>query len=162
MNQAIRANVLRRSGVFFQACGMAVLAVAGASKLLDLPAFSAALLTWGLFSKGVIVVLTIAVPSIEICIVAAWLARVRPFTLVVVAMVVVAGFSMAYSWAWLEGFRPDCGCLGKMLAMESAKHQVWPAVIRNMILECVFAIGLWLDRPANIAAGVCGSPERAE
>lgn len=94
---------------------MAVLLLAGATKLLDMPEFTMDLVTWRIIPEHWLWVAVPTIPAVEVALSLAWFLGGRRTLLQVSAAALLAAFSAAYAYAWSQGSWPECGCLSGLI-----------------------------------------------
>lgn len=120
---------------------MAVLLVAGAAKLSDLPAFVASLRSWTLIPSDWHGPVAAAVPSFEVAAAALWFLRLHPRGAIWIAAGLLTAFTATYAAHVLMGQRPSCGCLGAILAFESLRREAWWLISRNVAMIALLLFG---------------------
>lgn len=126
---------LRLAGAAVASVAMLVLLVAGLSKLADVPEFIRSLGTWTLIPGWGRVVIGFSVPLVELGLGLGWfvLAPQRR-RLAVAAILMLLVFSGMYGAHLALGVRPDCGCLGKILAFKEDMNTAQIVLLRNALL----------------------------
>lgn len=135
-----RATAIRLGGL----CAIALVAIAGISKLFDLPAFALDLETWSLLPKLARAVLIVAIPVIELGVGGLFFLGYKRIAMLA-CMSLLVGFSIVYGVQWVWGGKPSCGCLGVIAKQLRIADDAVPVFVRNGILIAALVPGLLLE-----------------
>ncbi|GJQ30088.1 MAG: hypothetical protein HBSAPP03_19720 [Phycisphaerae bacterium] len=130
------------------AAGMCVIALAGLLKLADYPAFMQSIASWRSLPAWLKAAGSVAVPIAEVGIAGCWLLGIRRDLCVVLGLVMLTIFSVAYAWEWFAHGTPHCGCMGVLTARVQFLDTAQAVLVRNGLLTGVFVAAL-LGRPRS-------------
>lgn len=125
-------------------CAIALVAIAGISKLFDLPAFALDLETWSLLPKLARAALVVAIPVIELGVGGLYFLGYKRAAMLA-CMGLLIGFSIVYGVQWIWGGKPSCGCLGVVAKQLRIADDAVPEFVRNGILIVALVPGLFLE-----------------
>lgn len=111
---------------------LGVLFIAGIAKIIDVPEFARALLTWKYIPRGLVMPLAYGVPLSELGLGLLWFLRLGRRTAVLGAGMLLIVFTATYLYHTLDpGLPPDCGCLGRIIQYEAQQSAIGGLVLRN-------------------------------
>lgn len=136
---------LEVASLWLAAAPAALLCLAGAVKLFDLPSFHAELVSWTMMGREVRSVATILVPSVEVGVSGMYLLgmrgglSVRQRVLSLCMLVLIVIFTLAFSAQWRYWQQPSCGCFGVVSPYISHINSGVGVFVRNAVLMLALA-----------------------
>lgn len=132
---------------------MALIGVAALAKALGFHSFIVSLSSWDIVPDGLLVVAGAAVIISELLLVALWCIGIPQRRLAFATALMLAFYSGVYAWRVALGDPPECHCLGRLLAFESAQRSSFAVLGRNALLILVLAARASMrDRPRSRTA----------
>lgn len=125
---------------------MALLALAGAGKLLSLASFRQNLGTWQFLPIWSLDHVAWFVPSAELLVGAAWLLGLLPRLTERIGLCMIFVFTMLYVTHWIVLSPPDCVCFGQWAVFRGSIDNAQLVVVRNSSLFCLLATSIHLRR----------------
>lgn len=122
---------------------MGVIGFAGFAKLLDLPVFVQSLGSWELLPAELVLPASVAIPSLEIAVFAAWVTPRFGRPAVFAGIALLAVFTMVYIAHLVWARQPECGCFGKILLYERRVEGAWWIIARNALLVVMLIPGVF-------------------
>ncbi|MEO0512078.1 MAG: MauE/DoxX family redox-associated membrane protein [Planctomycetota bacterium] len=127
----------------------ALLATAGALKLLNWTAFYESVESFTLVPYQLRWLTATSLPSVEIFPLFLWLSG-RWASSNLICSILLGGFTLVAGWHWLNNEAPDCGCLGDWVEYHRVSDAVRAVAPRNIGLFLLAAIGViasrWLSK----------------
>jgi hypothetical protein len=113
---------------------VALVFCAGALKLVDLPAFAQALLTWVYLPRSGIPFIALGVATLELLLSSLWLFGIARRTALTGIVAMLMLFTAAYSVHAILAHAPDCGCFGVASEYLDSRRNAIIVLLRNVVL----------------------------
>jgi len=113
------------------------LSFSGLAKIMDLAAFGKAVNSFGLLPSTLVVLVTIAIPYLELILGLMLLLNFYAKPAYVTALTMLIVFTTLSAYKYFSGDISDCGCFGKLLQRKTDEK----LLIENAILLVLFTLG---------------------
>jgi type II secretory pathway pseudopilin PulG len=115
----------------------------GLMKLLDLPAFGAAVRHWRIIPRDIRPGVVVIVPILETALLVWLLLNLRRAYLLLSTLSLLIIFSGLYVVQWYLYDNTPCGCFGALARRFAEIETAQFALTRNVVMACVLALELW-------------------
>jgi len=115
------------------------LSFSGLAKIMDLAAFGKAVNSFGLLPSNWVVLVTIAIPYLELILGLMLLLNFYARPAYVTALTMLIVFTAFSAYKYFSGNISDCGCFGKLLQRKTDEK----LLIENALLMALFALGFF-------------------